>query len=156
MLTQLIRQYRKQDLLRDPRKCPTCLRPYEYVADREYWWVDYLMVALGCLVIGAALMRFEFDRNIYHAENVKVTQKFDSYRYKMKFPTGEYVVWFCKNYKPCIPTGAVLTSLRYEDTGECWDIRPMGLGYNLLQDRDGNSIDEHGKIVFDAVKDSCQ
>ena len=114
------------------------------------------MVACAFLVIGTFMEKWELDRNAYHFENVKVIKKFDAYRYKMKFASGEYAVWFCHNYRPCIPEGSVLTSLRYEDNGDCWDIKPAGLGYNFLQDERGNDIDETGRIVFDALKDSCE
>ena len=149
--------YRKQDLLRDPRNCPTCLREYEYQPEyKKFGWFEMVIVGAAIVVITAALANWEFDRNVYHFENVKVVRKYSPYRYQMKFASGTYQVWFCKNYKPCIPQGAVLTSLRYEDDGDCWDIRPAGLGYNLLQDENGNSIDGTGRIVFDAEKDSCQ
>lgn len=149
--------YPKNDMLPDPRKCPTCLRAYEWAEPRRtFTWFEAVIVAATFLVLGAAFQHWEAEQNIYRFENVKVTKKLDAWRYKMKFASGEYAVWFCKNYKPCIPEGAVLTSLRYEDDGDCWDIRPAGLGYNLLQDEQGNSIDENGRIVFDAQKDSCQ
>ena len=108
------------------------------------------------MFLGGMFQKWESDHNRYHFENVKVVRKLDAYRYKMRFASGEYEVWFCRNYRPCIPEGAVLTSLRYEDNGDCWDIKPAGLGYNFLQDEEGNDIDEKGRIVFDAVKDTCE
>lgn len=169
-----------QDLIRDDRfLCRSCGRPHEWSPKpQRFGWFEILAIAGVFLFLGGIFEKWEFDRNIVKwnsdAGAVKVIKKFDSYRFQMKFPRDRkfllskqtpefkddkyavYGVWFCKNIKPCIPEGAVLTSLRYEDTGDCWDIKPAGLGYNFLQDSAGNVLDEHGNIVFDAVKDNCQ
>ena len=146
-----------QDLIRDDRYlCPKCGKSNEWQPRDSYRWVDVVVIVGLALLIGAGLEKWEAEHHVYRFENVKVTKKYDAYRYRMKFASGEYAVWFCKNYKPCIPEGSILTSLRYEDEGDCWDIKPAGLGYNFLQNENGDSIDENGKVVFDAVRDSCQ
>ena len=153
---------------------------YPLTEDRKRYWLDYVVIAAGFLILGSLLTKWEQDRNVYQWDDpkgvIKVLQRFDAYRFLMRFPKDKtrwaspgyrdfsddakyenYEVWFCKNYHPCLPfPGLVLTSLRYEDNGDCWDIKPLGLGYNFLQDEAGNDIDEHGKVVFDALKDSCQ
>ena len=147
-----------QDLIRDDRfLCRSCGRPHEWSPKtRGFGWFELLAIAGVFLFLGGLFEKWEFDRNIYNFTNVKVIKKLDTYRYKMRFASGDYTVYFCRNYRPCLPEGSVLTSLRYEDTGDCWDIKPAGLGYNFLQDSAGNVLDEKGRIVFDAVKDNCQ
>lgn len=148
--------FKKQDILLDPRKCNLCGRPYEWAPKpKTFGWFEALAIAGVFVLIGGVLQKWESDHHRYSFENIKVLKKYDAYRYKLRFASGDYAVYFCKNYRPCLPEGAVLTSLRYEDDGDCWDIAPMGLGYNFLMDERGNDIDETGKIVFDAVKDSC-
>lgn len=140
------------------------------LTERQRSWFDNVMysAAIAGLFfgLGIALEKWELTSHRYHAEGVKVVKKLDTYRYLLTFPQptnlkpfrkqGTYEVWFCHTYRPCLVEGEVLTSLRWHDSNDCWDIEPFGLGYNPLQDEQGNDIDEKGKVVFDAIKDSCQ
>lgn len=147
-----------QDILRDDRfLCRSCGRPNQWTPQApKFSWFEVLAVAGMFLFIGGMLQKWEADHHTYRFENVKVVKKHDAFRYRMKFASGTYETYFCHNYRPCIPEGAILTSLRYEDKGDCWDIAPAGLGYNFRMDAQGDVLDEKGQIVFDAVKDSCQ
>ena len=151
-----------QDLIRDDRYlCPKCGKRNDWVPERQYRWVDYVVIIAALVTIGWQLKDLELYLNYYEVRNVDIVEKLDDYRFVLRFydRTGkaqEMPTYFCKDYKPYLVPGCRLSSLRYEDTGECWSVKRMGLGYTYLTDSAGNDLDANGRVCFDSVKGTLE
>ncbi len=86
--------------------------------------------------------------------NVRVIRRMDDFNFKMAVENpnthkmGEFAATFCSDFKPTpeIVAGTTLTELDYVEDRQnyCYEIRPKGLGYNLLRG------DHNEPIVADA------